>query len=83
MQNSAKLTVPGGPSVACSTAKAIEWDSVWSNNLDPSGRAALGVHTLAYDPPPVPAAIGGVLPKIVNNKQNMVEVCALGLAIRT
>ncbi|KAI3891438.1 hypothetical protein MKX03_020720 [Papaver bracteatum] len=45
-QKSATLTVPGGASVACSTAKAIEWDSNWSNNLDPSGRAALGVHLL-------------------------------------
>ncbi|XP_027932517.1 asparagine synthetase [glutamine-hydrolyzing] 2 [Vigna unguiculata] len=47
-QNSARLTVPGGPSVACSTAKAVEWDAAWSNNLDPSGRAALGVHSSAY-----------------------------------
>ncbi|GLJ12621.1 hypothetical protein SUGI_0194710 [Cryptomeria japonica] len=43
-QNAAHMTVPAGPSVACSTAKAIEWDVAWSNNLDPSGRAALGVH---------------------------------------
>ncbi|GJY77531.1 hypothetical protein Tco_0483332 [Tanacetum coccineum] len=40
--NAARLTVPGGPSVACSTAKAVEWDASWSKNLDPSGRAALG-----------------------------------------
>lgn len=49
MQNSARLTVPGGPTVACSTAKAVEWDAAWSNNLDPSGRAALGVHDSAYE----------------------------------
>lgn len=49
LQNSARLTVPGGASVACSTEKAIEWDAAWSNNLDPSGRAALGVHVSAYD----------------------------------
>lgn len=48
-QNSATLTVPGGPSVACSTAKAIEWDAQWSTNLDPSGRAVLGVHISAHD----------------------------------
>lgn len=48
-QNAARLTVPGGPSVACSTAKAVEWDASWSKNLDPSGRAALGVHEAAYD----------------------------------
>lgn len=41
--------MPGGPSVACSTAKAVEWDAAWSKNLDPSGRAALGVHASAYD----------------------------------
>ncbi|WVY91164.1 hypothetical protein V8G54_036678 [Vigna mungo] len=44
-----RLTVPGGASVACSTAKAVEWDAAWSSNLDPSGRAALGVHISAYD----------------------------------
>ena len=49
LQNSARLTVPGGASVACSTAKAVEWDAAWSNNLDPSGRAALGVHISAYE----------------------------------
>ncbi|XP_057807098.1 asparagine synthetase [glutamine-hydrolyzing] 3 [Salvia miltiorrhiza] len=47
-KNSARSTVPGGPSVACSTAKAVEWDAAWSKNLDPSGRAALGVHLSAY-----------------------------------
>jgi asparagine synthase (glutamine-hydrolysing) len=47
-QKPAILTVPGGPSVACSTAKAIEWDAQWSVNLDPSGRAALGIHLDAY-----------------------------------
>ncbi|KAJ0248369.1 Asparagine synthetase [Hirschfeldia incana] len=48
-QNSARLTVPGGATVACSTAKAVEWDASWSNNMDPSGRAAVGVHLSAYD----------------------------------
>ncbi|KAI3811528.1 hypothetical protein L1987_21252 [Smallanthus sonchifolius] len=38
-----------GASVACSTAKSIEWDAAWSNHLDPSGRAALGVHDSAYE----------------------------------
>uniref|UniRef100_A0A0C9RR02 Asparagine synthetase [glutamine-hydrolyzing] n=1 Tax=Wollemia nobilis TaxID=56998 RepID=A0A0C9RR02_9CONI len=62
-QNSARLTVPGGPSVACSTAKAVEWDAAWSNNLDPSGRAALGVHVSAYTADNVPSSYpltGGV-----------------------
>jgi asparagine synthase (glutamine-hydrolysing) len=49
MQESARLTVPGGPSVACSTAAAIAWDKAWANNLDPSGRAATGVHDSAYE----------------------------------
>jgi len=35
--------------VACSTAKAVEWDASWSKNLDPSGRAALGVHEASYE----------------------------------
>ena len=48
-QNAARSTVPGGPSVACSTAKAVEWDAAWSKNPDPSGRAALGVHAAAYE----------------------------------
>lgn len=47
-QNAARSTVPGGPSVACSTAKAVEWDAEWSKNPDPSGRAALGIHAAAY-----------------------------------
>lgn len=41
--------MPGGPSVPCSTAKAVEWDAAWSQNLDLSGRAALGVHVAAYE----------------------------------
>ncbi|PIN18931.1 Asparagine synthase (glutamine-hydrolyzing) [Handroanthus impetiginosus] len=48
-KNAARSTVPGGPSVACSTAKAVEWDAAWSKNIDPSGRAALGVHVAAYN----------------------------------
>ncbi|KAK2980258.1 hypothetical protein RJ640_008926 [Escallonia rubra] len=48
-KNAARSTVPGGPSVACSTAKAVEWDASWSKNPDPSGRAALGVHEAAYE----------------------------------
>ncbi|KAM5577257.1 hypothetical protein ABKV19_007881 [Rosa sericea] len=48
-KNAARSTVPGGPSVACSTAKAVEWDAEWSKNPDPSGRAALGIHAAAYE----------------------------------
>ncbi|XP_072996793.1 asparagine synthetase [glutamine-hydrolyzing] 2 [Typha latifolia] len=51
-KNAARSTVPGGPSVACSTAKAVEWDAAWSKNPDPSGRAALGVHAAAYEDAP-------------------------------
>ncbi|KAK4411670.1 Asparagine synthetase [glutamine-hydrolyzing] 3 [Sesamum angolense] len=51
-------TKEGGPSVACSTAKAVEWDAAWSKNLDPSGRAALGVHVAAYDEAKAPAVNG-------------------------
>jgi asparagine synthase (glutamine-hydrolysing) len=41
-------TVPGGPSVACSTPTAIAWDEAWAKLHDPSGRAAVGVHADAY-----------------------------------
>jgi asparagine synthase (glutamine-hydrolysing) len=39
--NGIEGTIPGGPSIACSTAKAIEWDASWSDpaNQDQSGRA--------------------------------------------
>ncbi len=44
----AAATVPGGPSIACSTPAAIAWDAAFAANADPSGRA-VGVHTAAYD----------------------------------
>ena len=33
-QETAAHTVPGGPSVACSTAKAVEWDAAWKAAYD-------------------------------------------------
>jgi asparagine synthase (glutamine-hydrolysing) len=45
---SAAECVPGGPSVACSSAKAIEWDESFKNCVDPSGRAVQAVHNDAY-----------------------------------
>ncbi len=45
---SAVHCVPGGPSVACSSAKAIEWDESFKNMADPSGRAVKSVHKDAY-----------------------------------
>lgn len=44
---SAAECVPGDPSVACSSAKAIEWDESFKKMDDPSGRA-VGVHQSAY-----------------------------------
>lgn len=78
-QNSAILTVPGGPSVACSTAKAVEWDAQWSGNLDPSGRAALGVHLSAYEQEHLPATIAAGTSK----KPRMIKVVAPGVAIES
>ncbi|CAK8565949.1 unnamed protein product [Lathyrus sativus] len=78
-QNSARLTVPGGPSVACSTAKAIEWDASWSNNLDPSGRAAFGVHVSAYENQINPVTKGVEPEKIIPK----IGVSPLGVAIQT
>uniref|UniRef100_P93618 Asparagine synthetase [glutamine-hydrolyzing] n=1 Tax=Vicia faba TaxID=3906 RepID=P93618_VICFA len=78
-QNSARLTVPGGPSVACSTEKAIEWDASWSGNLDPSGRAALGVHVSAYENQINPITKGVEPEKIIPK----IGVSPLGVAIQT
>ncbi|MQI71948.1 asparagine synthetase B, partial [Escherichia coli] len=80
-QNSARLTVPGGASVACSTEKAVEWDASWSNNLDPSGRAALGVHVSAYDD----NQVNSVSSKAVEPEKIIpkMEVSPLGVAIQS
>jgi asparagine synthase (glutamine-hydrolysing) len=45
---SATKTVPGGKSIACSTAAAIAWDKSFSAMADPSGRAVSAVHDDAY-----------------------------------
>ena len=37
-------TVPGGPSIACSSAAAIAWDASFKQRADPSGRAVIDVH---------------------------------------
>lgn len=83
MQNSARLTVPGGASIACSTAKAVEWDASWSNNLDPSGRAALGVHNSAYEKQPSSVPNKNLGTKIIDNVPRMMEVGAPELTIRS
>ena len=44
----AAATVPGGPSIACSTAEALAWDEGFSQLADPSGRAMRGVHQDSY-----------------------------------
>jgi len=54
-------TVPAGPSVACSTAKAIEWDESFKKmateqNGECSGRAVAGVHNEAYTETALPKA---------------------------
>ena len=46
--DSAALTVPDGPSVACSTPTAIKWDEAFSKMADPSGRAVKDVHKDSY-----------------------------------
>lgn len=81
LQNSARLSVPGGASVACSTAKAVEWDAAWSNNLDPSGRAALGVHLSAYDNQA--PSVGTGMPQIIDNVPLKMELSTPGVAIQS
>jgi len=46
-QSCAAETVPGGPSIACSSSAAIEWDESFRKNADQSGRSVLGVHLSA------------------------------------
>jgi asparagine synthase (glutamine-hydrolysing) len=45
---SAAATVPGGPSIACSTPEALAWDEGFASMADPSGRAMRGVHRDSY-----------------------------------
>ncbi len=46
--DTAALSVPQEPSVACSTKIALEWDEAFKNMNDPSGRAVAKVHEEAY-----------------------------------
>ncbi len=46
--DAAALCVPSVPSIACSTAEALEWDESFKNNADPSGRAMKNVHEQGY-----------------------------------
>ena len=46
--DSAALCVPHEAGVACSTAKALEWDEAWKKMDEPSGRAIAGVHDNSY-----------------------------------
>lgn len=41
---SAPLTVPVGPSIACSTPTALRWSKEFQGRADPSGRAVLSIH---------------------------------------
>ena len=41
-------TVPGGPSIACSSATAVAWDEAWADRADPSGRA-ISSHSSSYE----------------------------------
>lgn len=43
------LTVPVGPSIACSTPTAFRWSQDFAKRNDPSGRAVRGVHMHAID----------------------------------
>ncbi len=46
--DTAALSVPSVPSVACSSPVALAWDESFKNQNDPSGRAVLNVHDAAY-----------------------------------
>ena len=44
----AAQSVPSVPSVACSTAEALAWDSSFQNLNEPSGRAVKNIHVKSY-----------------------------------
>ena len=44
----AALTVPSVPSIACSTPTALLWDQSFQDVNEPSGRAIKAVHEDAY-----------------------------------
>jgi len=46
--DTAALTVPQEPSVACSTKVALEWDEAFKDMNEPSGRAVAKVHAKSY-----------------------------------
>ncbi len=46
--DTASMSVPSVPSVACSTPIALEWDEAFKNQNDPSGRAVANVHEDSY-----------------------------------
>lgn len=46
--DTAAMSVPSAPSVACSSPVALEWDESFKNMNDPSGRAVASVHADAY-----------------------------------
>jgi asparagine synthase (glutamine-hydrolysing) len=47
--DAAARSVPGGPSIACSTPTAFLWDASFQAMNDPSGRAVRTVHREAYE----------------------------------
>ncbi|GKB49075.1 RNA-directed DNA polymerase, eukaryota, reverse transcriptase zinc-binding domain protein [Tanacetum coccineum] len=62
--------------MACRTEKAIEWDASWSKNLDPLGRAALGVHNSAYKESVTPIGTVNLAPNIIDNMPRMMDISA-------
>ena len=46
--DSAAQSVPSVPSIACSTPTALEWDAMFKNAADPSGRSISSVHQDGY-----------------------------------
>lgn len=54
----------------------MEWDAAWSKNLDPSGRAALGVHEAAYEEAAVEAKNATVMNGPQQKIQGIVEKTA-------
>lgn len=62
----------------------MEWDAAWANNLDPSGRAALGVHLSAYaNHADASAGAAMMPPNIIGNIPRIIEIGSPGVAIHS
>ena len=74
--------MPGGPSIACSTAAAIEWDAAFKSRADQSGRAVAGVHDASCHEWSTPAAEAKEPPTASSTRAAVVKATAAEAATK-